>query len=331
MNEDDGVRGNDSAAPRRTPGHQRRHTHRGRSARPITPPPPSPPTPPRPRSPLSVADALCCVVCASLSGGRQEVRPIIITSPCACLLYHCHPLCTIRVLALSTRRHRSAVATDLAPGWAAVPAPDGSGDTYYWHQPSGETRHGRRGHSHVPLYIPCTILRTKQTGAREDDLAARGRRAGETTWDRPASGARGPNSGSAVLRWRKSWQTRWTARAMLRSGGRRAHFSLFFFHFGPNSAFSSCVPTEMHGPTCIFWANLAPFSLHHRAQPQVGSSAWPRRRRRSSGPRCEGGPCCHSARRRSVPAGLHVSETGVQQNDRWPNRWESQARIGTLK
>ena len=27
------------------------------------------------------------------------------------------------------------------------------------------------------------------------------------------------------------------------------------------AAFSSCIPTGMHGPTCIFWANLTPFSL----------------------------------------------------------------------
>jgi hypothetical protein len=29
----------------------------------------------------------------------------------------------------------------------------------------------------------------------------------------------------------------------------------------PTSAFYSCIPTRMHGPTCIFWANLRPFSL----------------------------------------------------------------------
>ena len=27
------------------------------------------------------------------------------------------------------------------------------------------------------------------------------------------------------------------------------------------SAFYSCIPTGMHGPTCIFWASLIPFSL----------------------------------------------------------------------
>jgi lysine-specific demethylase 8 len=32
----------------------------------------------------------------------------------------------------------------------------------------------------------------------------------------------------------------------------RANFSLFFF---------SCIPACMHGPTCIFWASLTPFSL----------------------------------------------------------------------
>jgi hypothetical protein len=30
---------------------------------------------------------------------------------------------------------------------------------------------------------------------------------------------------------------------------------------GPTSAFSSCIPTGMRGPTRIFWANLTPFSL----------------------------------------------------------------------
>ena len=25
---------------------------------------------------------------------------------------------------------------------------------------------------------------------------------------------------------------------------------------GPTAAFSGCIPTGMHGPTCIFWANL---------------------------------------------------------------------------
>ena len=29
---------------------------------------------------------------------------------------------------------------------------------------------------------------------------------------------------------------------------------------GPTYAFYSCIPTGMHGPTCIFWANLTPFS-----------------------------------------------------------------------
>jgi hypothetical protein len=32
---------------------------------------------------------------------------------------------------------------------------------------------------------------------------------------------------------------------------------------GPTSAFYRCIPTGMHGPTCIFWANLTPFSLKH--------------------------------------------------------------------
>jgi hypothetical protein len=30
---------------------------------------------------------------------------------------------------------------------------------------------------------------------------------------------------------------------------------------GPTSAFYSCINTITHGPTCIFWANLTPFSL----------------------------------------------------------------------
>ena len=30
---------------------------------------------------------------------------------------------------------------------------------------------------------------------------------------------------------------------------------------GPSPAFYRCVPTGMHGPTCIFWANLTDFSL----------------------------------------------------------------------
>jgi hypothetical protein len=32
--------------------------------------------------------------------------------------------------------------------------------------------------------------------------------------------------------------------------------------FGPTSAFYSCILTIMCGPTCIFWANLTPFSLY---------------------------------------------------------------------
>jgi hypothetical protein len=30
---------------------------------------------------------------------------------------------------------------------------------------------------------------------------------------------------------------------------------------GPTPAISSCIPTGMHGPTCIFWVNLTPFPL----------------------------------------------------------------------
>ena len=29
---------------------------------------------------------------------------------------------------------------------------------------------------------------------------------------------------------------------------------------GPTIAFYSCIPTGMHGPACIFWADLTPFS-----------------------------------------------------------------------
>jgi dGTP triphosphohydrolase len=32
---------------------------------------------------------------------------------------------------------------------------------------------------------------------------------------------------------------------------------------GSTSAFYSSCPTGMHGPTCIVWANLTPFSLKH--------------------------------------------------------------------
>jgi hypothetical protein len=28
---------------------------------------------------------------------------------------------------------------------------------------------------------------------------------------------------------------------------------------GPTSAFHNCIPTELHGPTWIFWANLTTF------------------------------------------------------------------------
>jgi TPR repeat protein len=30
---------------------------------------------------------------------------------------------------------------------------------------------------------------------------------------------------------------------------------------GPGSTVHSCIPAGMHGPTCIFWANLTTFSL----------------------------------------------------------------------
>ena len=37
---------------------------------------------------------------------------------------------------------------------------------------------------------------------------------------------------------------------------------------GPTSASYACIPTGMHGPTCIFWTNLTPFSLvgQHRGE-----------------------------------------------------------------
>ena len=31
---------------------------------------------------------------------------------------------------------------------------------------------------------------------------------------------------------------------------------------GPTSIFYSCIPTGMHGPTWICWANLTPFCVH---------------------------------------------------------------------
>ena len=40
---------------------------------------------------------------------------------------------------------------------------------------------------------------------------------------------------------------------------------------GPASAFSSCIPTGMHGPCCIFWANLTAFAP--RATPRLSPSS----------------------------------------------------------
>ena len=38
----------------------------------------------------------------------------------------------------------------------------------------------------------------------------------------------------------------------------------------PTSAFYSCIPAGMCGPTCMFWAGLTPFSLaEHRALRRV--------------------------------------------------------------
>ena len=45
---------------------------------------------------------------------------------------------------------------------------------------------------------------------------------------------------------------------------------------GPTPAFSRCVPTGMHGPTCIVWAKLTAFSRAepeiYRVDPQLGST-----------------------------------------------------------
>ena len=41
---------------------------------------------------------------------------------------------------------------------------------------------------------------------------------------------------------------------------------------GPTSGLYGCIPTGMHGPICIIWANLTPFSL-----PDRGAAAWPAR------------------------------------------------------
>jgi hypothetical protein len=43
---------------------------------------------------------------------------------------------------------------------------------------------------------------------------------------------------------------------------------------GPTSAFYSCVPTGMHGPTCIFWGNLTPSSVQLREQPVETPMFW---------------------------------------------------------
>ena len=41
---------------------------------------------------------------------------------------------------------------------------------------------------------------------------------------------------------------------------------------GPTPAFYSCVPTGMHGPACIFWADLTPCSLQYQPE-MVGTAA----------------------------------------------------------
>jgi hypothetical protein len=37
----------------------------------------------------------------------------------------------------------------------------------------------------------------------------------------------------------------------------------------PNFTLHSCVPTGMHGPTCIFWANLTPLLARVRGRPAL--------------------------------------------------------------
>jgi hypothetical protein len=80
---------------------------------------------------------------------------------------------------------------------------------------------------------------------------------------------------------------------------------------GPTSAFCSCIPTGMHGPTCIFWADLASLSLtcpplraglaRGRLQPAVDipradrrSAAVPRAERLPGDAAGEPGRRCHS-------------------------------------
>jgi hypothetical protein len=52
---------------------------------------------------------------------------------------------------------------------------------------------------------------------------------------------------------------------------------------GLASAFHRCIPTGMHGPTCIFWANLIPFSRQYdmglmQNQSRSGLGSWQHRR-----------------------------------------------------
>ena len=61
----------------------------------------------------------------------------------------------------------------------------------------------------------------------------------------------------------------WLPRALVQVGGGRFGPSLGDEHHpsekdGPTSAFHSCIPTGMHGPTRIFWASLTPLSLAER-------------------------------------------------------------------
>ena len=62
---------------------------------------------------------------------------------------------------------------------------------------------------------------------------------------------------------------------------------------GQLQPFSSCIPTAMHGPTCIVWADLTPFSLRLGRTPMRGRRE-PCRRcrgRRCRGRRCRGRRC----------------------------------------
>jgi hypothetical protein len=92
---------------------------------------------------------------------------------------------------------------------------------------------------------------------------------------------------------------------------------------GPTSAFYSCIPAAIHGPTCIFWANVTPFSVS-RPRPSTrpwrttarpaSPSAGPRRRQmsRTAGPCASTKPCWAGSRCRPSQR-----STG---RSRWPRR-----------